>query len=88
MKKNLLYSFIYELIIAFYPLFLTPYLSNVIGKSGVGIYSYTYSIVGIFLLVCQLGVNTCGTRAIAGNLVQKCPYTCHFYSVDTFVCQI
>ncbi|MCM1568097.1 MAG: oligosaccharide flippase family protein [Roseburia sp.] len=65
MKKNLLYSFLYEVIIALYPLLLIPYLSATIGKSGIGIYSYTYSIVGFFLLVCQLGVNTCGTRAIA-----------------------
>ena len=81
MKKNLLYSFIYELIIAFYPLFLTPYLSNVIGKSGVGIYSYTYSIVGIFLLVCQLGVNTCGTRAIAQSRDDREDMTKTFKSI-------
>lgn len=66
-KKNLLYSFIYEFIVAFYPMILIPYLSNTIGKTGVGIYSYTYSIVGIFLLFSQLGVNTLGTRAIAQN---------------------
>ena len=81
MKKNLLYSFLYELIIAFYPLLMIPYLSNVIGKSGTGIYSYTYSIMGVFLLVCQLGVNTCGVRAIAQNRDDRVAMTKTFKSI-------
>lgn len=86
MKKNLLYSLIYELVIAFYPILLIPYLSRTIGKSGVGIYSYTYSIVGFFLLLCQLGVNTCGTRAIAQTRDNKDEMTRTFKSI--FLIQI
>lgn len=81
LKKNLFYSLIYELIIAVYPIILIPYLSNTIGKSGVGIYSYTYSIVGFFLLVSQLGVNTCGTRAIAKTKDNKELMTKTFKSI-------
>lgn len=81
MKKNLLYSFLYEFIIVFYPVLLIPYLSSTIGKSGIGTYSYTYSILGFFLLVCQLGVHACGTRAIAQTRDDKVLMTKTFKSI-------
>lgn len=81
MKKNLVYSWLYEFIIAFYPILLIPYLSATIGKSGIGMYSYTNSIMGYFLMVCQLGVNTCGTRAIAQTRDDKVLMTKTFKSI-------
>lgn len=81
MKKNLFYSLIYSFVVAFYPVLMTPYLSKVIGKEGVGIYSYTYSILAFFLLVCQLGVETSGTRAIAKSRDDKDLMTTTFKSV-------
>jgi len=83
MKKNIFYSIVYEAIVAIYPLVLIPYLSNTLGKSGVGVYSYTYSIVGIFLLICQLGVNNCGTRAIAKTKDDKRVMSQTFWGIYT-----
>lgn len=64
-KKNFIYNSIYQLLVLFVPLILSPYLSRVLGASGIGIYSYTYSIVSYFMILCLLGVNNYGNRAIA-----------------------
>ncbi|MBO5468856.1 MAG: oligosaccharide flippase family protein [Lachnospiraceae bacterium] len=81
MKKNLLYSLLYSMIVAVYPIIMIPYLSQVIGKSGVGTYSYTYSIIAFFLLVCQLGVDSSGTRAIAKSRDDQVLMTKTFKSI-------
>jgi len=47
------------------PLLTIPYIARVIGAEGIGIYSYTYSIVNYFLLVAMLGINNYGNRSIA-----------------------
>ena len=47
------------------PFILAPYVSRTIGANGVGIYSYTKSIVTYFVLFAALGTTTYGTREIA-----------------------
>lgn len=64
-KKNFLYNIIYQLLILIIPLITAPYLSRVVGADGVGIYSYTYSVVYYFMLFTLLGVNNYGNRTIA-----------------------
>lgn len=64
-KSNILYNIIYQILILIIPLITAPYLSRVVGADGVGIYSYTYSIVYYFMLVVLLGVNNYGNRTIA-----------------------
>lgn len=64
-KKNFIYNLIYQILILIIPLITTPYLSRVVGAEGVGIYSYTYSIVYYFMLLTLLGVNNYGNRTIA-----------------------
>ncbi len=64
-KKNFLYNFIYHILILLIPLITAPYLSRVVNAEGVGIYSYTYSIVNYFMLFVILGVNNYGNRTIA-----------------------
>ena len=64
-KINFIYNITYQMLILILPLITTPYLSRVVGASGVGIYSYTYSIVYYFMLLCLLGVNNYGNRSIA-----------------------
>lgn len=64
-KINFLYNIVYQLLVLIIPLITAPYLSRVIGASGVGIYSYTYSIVYYFILLVLLGVNNYGNRSIA-----------------------
>lgn len=64
-QKNLIYNISYQFLIMFLPLVTTPYISRVIGADGVGIYSYTYSIVYYFILFAMLGLNNYGNRSIA-----------------------
>lgn len=65
LKKNVIYSFIYQFLILFLPLVTAPYLSRVIGPNGIGIYSYSYSIALYFSFFTLLGLNNYGNREIA-----------------------
>lgn len=63
--KNYIYNLIYQLLIILLPLITTPYLSRVLGADGIGIYSYTVSIVTYFILFGSLGIAMYGQREIA-----------------------
>lgn len=64
-RKNVAYNTAYQILTLIIPFITAPYLSRAIGVSGVGTYSYTYSIVYYFMLVCLLGLNNYGNRKIA-----------------------
>lgn len=63
--RNYLYNLTYQILILILPLITTPYLSRVLGAEGIGIYSYTYTIVTYFVLFGSLGVALYGQREIA-----------------------
>lgn len=65
LRKNFIYNIIYQLLVLFLPFVTVPYISRVIGATGVGIYSYNYSIVYYFMLISLLGINNYGNRSIA-----------------------
>ena len=64
-KKNYIYNLTYQLLTLFAPLVTTPYISRVLGANGVGLNSYTYSVVAYFVLVAVLGTTDYGQREIA-----------------------
>ena len=64
-KKNFALSIIYELLAFAIPLVTAPYLSRVLGPSGVGEYSFYYNISYYFGMFALLGMNRYGTRSIA-----------------------
>lgn len=64
-KNNFIYMVVYYILSMIVPLITAPYLARTIGAEGVGIYSYTYSIVNYFMLFTLLGVNNYGNRRIA-----------------------
>lgn len=64
-RKNFLYNSAYQILVMFIPLFTTPYLSRILGPSGIGTYSYAYSIANYFVLFIMLGLNNYGNRTIA-----------------------
>ena len=80
-KKNYIYNIIYQVLILIIPLIISPYLSRIIGAEGIGIYSYTYSIVNYFMLLTLLGVNNYGNRAIAKVRDNKDKLTKTFWSI-------
>lgn len=65
LKNNMIYQILYQLLSVIIPLITSPYLSRVLGAEGLGIYSYSYSIVSYFMLFALLGVATYGMRVIA-----------------------
>lgn len=81
MKKNLIYNMIYQILIIIIPFITIPYVSRVIGSDGVGIYSYTYSIVYYFMLFCLLGINNYGNREIAKSSSNKKELSRKFYEI-------
>lgn len=63
--KNLMYNVLLQIVTLFLPLITTPYVSRVLGREGIGVYSYTLSIVQYFIILGTLGISTYGNRAIA-----------------------
>ncbi len=63
--KNLSYQTLYQILAVCLPLITSPYVSRILGAEGLGIYSYTYSIVNYFTIFAMLGVVNYGSRTIA-----------------------
>jgi len=63
--KNYIYNLTYQILVLILPLITTPYLSRVLGAEGIGIYSYTISIVTYFILFGSLGMAIYAQREIA-----------------------
>ncbi len=80
-KKNFVYNLIYQLLIFIFPLITIPYVSRILGKDGVGIYSYTHSIVNYFMLITLLGINNHGNRSIAKTRGDKNELSKTFFSI-------
>ena len=70
-KKNVLLSTAYQILVLLIPFITAPYISRVLGADGIGIYSYTQSIQLYFSLFAALGTATYGAREIARNRDNK-----------------
>lgn len=55
--KNYIYNLCYQFVIIVAPLIVAPYIARVFGANGIGIYSYTQSIVTYFKLIATLGIS-------------------------------
>lgn len=63
--KNYLYNVGYNILIMLTPLLTVPYISRVLGPTGVGINATTNSIITYFLLAGTVGITIYGNREIA-----------------------
>ncbi len=81
-KKNFVYRTIYEILLLLTPFITTPYVSRVLGGDGVGIYSYTSSIMTFFTMVATLGTATYGQREIAQHRDNKAEYSKLFWEIE------
>lgn len=81
---NYLLNTAYQILILIVPLITTPYVSRVLGAEGIGVYSYTYSIISYFLIIAAMGTATYGQRTIAYH--QDDPYarSRKFYEILIF----
>ena len=64
-KRNYIYNVAYQLLTIVTPLITTPYVSRKLGADGIGIYSFTASVVSYFTLVAALGTARYGQREIS-----------------------
>ncbi len=83
-KKNVIYNMVYQILILIIPFITLPYVSRVLGADGVGIYSYTYSVVNYFMLLALLGISKYGNRLIAKVRDNKEKLSKEFLSLYTF----
>ncbi|MFC6260623.1 flippase [Levilactobacillus fujinensis] len=63
--RNYMYNAGYQLLTLIVPFITVPYIARVLGPEGVGINSYTNSIMTYFLLLGTLGITVYGNREIA-----------------------
>jgi O-antigen/teichoic acid export membrane protein len=82
-KKNFIYSIIYQLLAIFLPLITAPYISRTLGAEIIGIFSYTQSIANYFVLFAMLGVINYGNRSIAMVRDNKDELSRTFWSIYT-----
>ena len=81
MRKNSIMMVLYEVLCLLVPLIITPYISRTLGAEGVGIFSYTYSIVSYFVILVQLGIKLYGRREIAKVNDNKKEYSKVFFEL-------
>jgi O-antigen/teichoic acid export membrane protein len=70
-KRNYFYRLFYEILTLITPFITTPYVSRVLGADGIGIYSYTSSIMSFFVLFAALGTASYGEREIAQHRIDS-----------------
>lgn len=63
--KNYIYNASYQVLALITPLITTPYLSRVLEADGIGVYSFTTSIVSYFTMFGVLGTLSYGNREIS-----------------------
>ena len=80
-KKNVLYNLIYQVVTLLLPLITVPYISRVLGPDGVGISSYTNSIVQYFIILGTIGISLYGNRQIAYVRDDKHKLSVTFWSI-------
>ena len=64
-KKNIAYTMLYQILAMLIPLITTPYVSRVLGVDGIGVYSFTQSIMLYFMVFARYGFEDYGNRGIA-----------------------
>lgn len=64
-RENYTYNLIYQVLTLLTPFVTTPYIARVLGSEGVGIQSYTASVVQYFSVLAALGTASYGQREIA-----------------------
>lgn len=81
LKTSIVFSFISQLICYLAPLIVSPYLSRVLGASGVGEYSYAYSYVFYFSSAILFGFSSYGINQISERRNDKLQYSTVFWTI-------
>lgn len=84
LSKNYLYNLSYQILTLLTPLITTPYIARTLGVSGIGEYSFSYSIVAYFVLLAQFGIANFGQREIAYHQENKEAQSRIFFETISF----
>ncbi len=63
--RNFIYNMSYQILVLIAPLITVPYISRVLGAEGVGVNTFTNSIIQYFVLFGSIGITFYGSREIA-----------------------
>ena len=66
-KLNFIYSILSQLFLYITPLIVAPYITRVLGSSGVGEFSLGNSIIYYFNIIIIFGFTTYGTSSVSKN---------------------
>ena len=80
-SKNLVFQFFYQVVMLVLPLIISPYLTRTLGSSGLGAYTYSYTIAYYFILFANLGISRHGQRTVAEKIAKKEDYQKAFWSI-------
>lgn len=82
LKQNIILNTVFRLLTIIAPFITAPYVSRVLLSDGVGIYSYTQSLVTYFTMFAALGTVSYGTREIARRRDNKVEYSKAFWEIE------
>lgn len=80
--RNYLYNAGYQIFLLLVPLITTPYIARVLGPHGVGVNSFTSSIIQYFVLFGSIGINLYGNREIAYHRDDKQKMSQIFWEIE------
>lgn len=81
--KNYLYNVGYQILAIILPLVTAPYVSRTLGPKGVGIYSYTNSIIQWFVILAILGIDLYGQKQIASTRNNRYKMSVVFWEIQS-----
>lgn len=64
-RKNYMYNTAFSVLNMLIPLVTAPYLARILGSTGVGVYTFYFSIAQYFTIFSKMGLTNYGTRHIA-----------------------
>ena len=79
--KNFLYNTGYQVLTLILPFITIPYVSRIFNPEQIGIYSSTYSMVQMFLIIGMFSVGSYGVKVIAANRDDKEKLAKKFYEI-------
>lgn len=80
-KQNIAFNLIVQILTYFIPLIITPYITRVLGVTGVGTASYVLSIVGYFSIIVSWGFDSYGSKKISASRDCKEEYSKIFWNI-------
>lgn len=82
LKSNIALNMMYEILLVLTPLITAPYISRVLQADGIGINSYTTSLLLYFTIFASLGTASYGKKVIAAHRDDITSYSKAFWEIQ------